>query len=50
MRIFSFSVKPADTDRLKLVEKLKVYAARNGLNFSHVVIEALKLYIREHKL
>ena len=47
-RIFSFSVKQHDNSAIKLIEDIKIYAARNGTKFSFIVIKALREYKEAH--
>lgn len=44
-RIFSFSVKPKDKEAMDLVEFIQQYSIKNGIKFSYIVIEGLKLYL-----
>ena len=47
MRIYSFSAKPKDVESIELVDFIKIYSARNGMTFSHIVIKALEKYKKE---
>ena len=42
--VVSFSVTKHDIDSAQRVERLKKVCLRNGLNFSHIVLEGLKMY------
>lgn len=45
--VVSFSVTKHDTDSVRRVERLKKVCLSEGLSFSHIVLEGLKMY--EHK-
>jgi len=45
--ITAFSITKHDVDSLERVERLQKMCKRKGLSFSHVVLEALKLYEKE---
>lgn len=42
--IVSFSLKDSDVESLALINELKLRAVKKGLNFSHMVLEGLRLY------
>ena len=42
MAVHSFSTRKLDRESEEVVEALKLYCIKNGLNFSHLVIQALK--------
>ena len=42
-RIYTFSVKQTETSNKDLVEEFKVRAIREHRNFSHYVLEGLKM-------
>ena len=44
----SFSHTPDDTESAELVKRYKNISFNNGINFSHLVLEALKLYETEN--
>lgn len=44
-RIFSFSIKPKDTESIAIIETLQRLSIKKGIKFSYMVIEGLKLYM-----
>lgn len=49
-RITSFSVPPDDLEAVLEVEKLKAYCKKTGINFSHLMIKAIKQINKDLKL
>ena len=47
MAVFSFSVKPNHLDGELLVMKVKKHCEKQGIDFSKVVLDSLKLYERQ---
>lgn len=41
-RVVSFSIPPADLEARSQVKKLKDHCDKTGMNFSHLVIKAIK--------
>ena len=48
MAVKTFSIKKLDKDNADRVEAIEGICIRNGISFSHVVLEALKLYKKEN--
>lgn len=42
-RVYSFSIKNTDTEKLKLVQELKQQCDKTGVSFSHIVLKGLQL-------
>jgi hypothetical protein len=42
-RVYSFSVKSTDTQKLAMIQELKDQCDKTGVSFSHVVLKGLQL-------
>ena len=42
--IHSYSVPPKDTHAIQLIQELKSYSLKTGINMSRIVLEGLKYY------
>jgi len=47
MPVFSYSIKPKDTENLIMLEKLRLHAEEQGVSMSHIIINCLKPYYNE---
>jgi len=44
----TFSIRKLDKENADRVEAIEGICIRNGINFSHIVLEALKMYKKEN--
>jgi len=44
MSVYSFSIKPTHLEGEVLIKKVKAHCTKHGLDFSAVVLDALKLW------
>lgn len=49
MAIFTFSTKETRPDDAVVVKKVKDHCYRNGINFSAIVVTALRTYLKEEE-
>ena len=49
VRVASFSYKPLDTNATQAVQYLREHGNKKGISFSRLVLNAIKLYVKELK-
>jgi len=45
--VVSFSIKKFDKEHTDLIDEVKGICIRNGINFSHIVLESITKYKKE---